>query len=274
MDTLGHPPPPFPPELPEGADPRPPWPWWYGLAGLLVAFIASNLLSIPIVVAASDGEELTPLGALLTTIVLDGTLIATALIFAGTVRRPKAWHFGLRPARFWGAVGWTALAYLAYIAFVAIYVVIVGEPAEQTTAEDVGADDGGLALLNAGFLFVVLAPIGEELFFRGFLFRTLRSRFRVLPAALGAGAVFGSIHIFTGIEAVPLLGGLGVLLCLLYEKTGSLYPCIALHVVNNTLAYAATTDAGAAEALAFGVPMLAACLLLPRFVHRSSPALP
>ncbi|HWH43943.1 MAG TPA: type II CAAX endopeptidase family protein [Thermoleophilaceae bacterium] len=239
-----------------------------------MAFIGSNLLSIPIIVVASEGDELTPVGALLTTLVLDGTLIATALLFAGMIRRPKAWHFGLRATRLWGAVGWSALAYLAYIAFAAIYVVTVGEPAEQTTADDVGADEGGLALLNAGLLFVVLAPIGEEFFFRGFLYRTLRSRFRVLPAALFAGAVFGSIHVFTGLEAVPILGGLGVILCLLYEKTGSLYPCIALHVVNNTLAYGATTDAGAAEALAFGVPMLAACFLLPRFLHRSSPALP
>ena len=30
---------------------------------------------------------------------------------------------------------------------------------------------------------------------------------------------------------------LGILLCLVYEWSGSLYPCIALHVLNNAIAF-------------------------------------
>lgn len=269
-----HPAPPFPPELPEGADPRPPWPWWYGVVGLLVGVIGSNVLATPVFLLSGSEEDLTPAGALISTLILNGALVGTAIGFAWLTTRPRAWHFGLRRTPFWPAVGWTALGYVAFIVVVLVYVAIAGTPEEQTTAEDVGADEGGLALLNAGLLFVVIAPIGEEVFFRGFLYRSLRGGLSVIPAALIAGALFGLIHAVTGIEAVPILAALGVMLCLVYEKTGSIYPCIALHAMNNTLAYAASTDASPALAAAFGLPMLAACALVPRFAGRRAPPLP
>lgn len=269
MTLSPHPAPPQPPELPEGARRRPRWPWWYAFAAFGIGFVLANVLATPVVVVASDDGELTPVGALLSTLILDGVLAATAIAFAWRKARPRAWHFGLRPTPFWKGVGWTALVYLAYLVFVVAYGLLIGDPEEQTTPEDVGADEGTLGLLNAGLLFVVIAPIGEEFFFRGFFYGALRSRLGVWSAALVGGGVFGAIHVFSGAEAVPVLAGLGFLLCLLYEKTGSLYPCIALHVLNNALAYAVAADAGAALAAAFGAPMLLACAIAPRLQRRS-----
>ena len=60
-----------------------------------------------------------------------------------------------------------------------------------------------------------------------------------VPAALLAGAVFGLLHAFTGISAVPPLIALGFVFCLLYEKTGSIVPGILLHMLNNSVALAA-----------------------------------
>lgn len=274
MSTLAYPRPPHPPELPEGADPRPRWPWWYALAGFGVGFIGSNILATPVIIAASDDGELTPVGALLSTLILNAALVGTAVGFAWMTSRPRAWHFGLRASRFWPSVGWATLGYVAYIVFVVAYGLLVGTPEEQTTPDDVGADEGTFGLLNAGLLFVVIAPVGEEIFFRGFFYRALRGSLPVWAAAAIGGGVFGIIHIVTGIEAVPVLAMLGVVLCLVYERTGSLYPCIAIHVINNTLAYAVTTDASPALAAAFGVPMLAACALLPWLTRHRAPALP
>ncbi|MEX2193790.1 MAG: CPBP family glutamic-type intramembrane protease [Thermoleophilaceae bacterium] len=268
MSTLAHPAPPQPPELPEGADPRPRWPWWYAFAGFAAGFIGSNILATPVIILASDDGDLTPAGALLSTLILNAVLVGTAVGFAWMTSRPRAWHFGLTGTRFWPAVGWSALGYVAYITFVVAYGLIVGTPEEQTTPEDVGADEGTFGLINAGLLFVVIAPIGEELFFRGFFYRALRGSMNVWSAALVGGGVFGAIHIFTGWEAVPVLAALGVVLCLVYERTGSLYPCIALHVINNTLAYAVTTDASPALAAAFGAPMILACVMVPRLQRR------
>ena len=171
-------------------------------------------------------------------------------------------------------MGWATLGYVAFIVFVLIYGLLIGTPEEQTTPDDVGADEGTFGLLNAGLLFVIIAPLGEEIFFRGFFYRALRGNLPVWGAAAIAGGVFGFIHIVTGIEAVPVLAMLGVILCLVYEKTGSLYPCIALHALNNTFAYAVTTDASPALAAAFGLPMIAACAVLPWLTRNRAPALP
>ncbi|HWF74991.1 MAG TPA: CPBP family intramembrane glutamic endopeptidase, partial [Solirubrobacteraceae bacterium] len=82
-----------------------------------------------------------------------------------------------------------------------------------------------------------------EFFFRGFIFGQLRSWLRARAwgpwvAALITGLLFGAAH--TGSAAVKYLvplAFLGFLLCLLRWKTGSLYPGMAMHSVNNSLAF-------------------------------------
>jgi len=57
----------------------------------------------------------------------------------------------------------------------------------------------------------------------------------VLPGALLSALIFGAIH-FEFFKLVQL-SILGVILALLFEKTGSLWSPITLHAINNTLAY-------------------------------------
>jgi membrane protease YdiL (CAAX protease family) len=51
--------------------------------------------------------------------------------------------------------------------------------------------------------------------------------------------------------------------CLVYERTGSLYPVIALHALNNAIAFGVTVE-DASVSLVLGPLMLIACALLPR----------
>jgi membrane protease YdiL (CAAX protease family) len=85
----------------------------------------------------------------------------------------------------------------------------------------------------------VVAPISEEFLFRGYVFTALRNWHGTLPAALITGIIFGGVHAGSApaLDLVPL-AGLGFGLCLLYRYTGSLYPCIAVHSLNNSLAFA------------------------------------
>ncbi len=88
-------------------------------------------------------------------------------------------------------------------------------------------------------LTCVVAPICEEFLFRGYVFTALRGWCGTWPAAAITGAVFGLVHFGSApaLDLVPL-AGLGFGLCVLYRYTGSLYPCIAAHSLNNSLAFA------------------------------------
>ena len=93
----------------------------------------------------------------------------------------------------------------------------------------------------------MLAPIAEELFFRGFCFTALRRALGMLPAAVLTGIIFGAIHLGgTDIEFIVPLMVFGFFLCLLYVWTDSLLPCIVLHALNNSLALGVSQDWGAA----------------------------
>ncbi len=263
-------PPPQPPELPEDARPR--WPWWYGpvafLAGAVVGLISAGIVWAVFGIDA-DSPEATITG----TVLLDGALVAVALLFASFVRRPRPWHFGLRRTAFWPAVGWAALGIFSFYVFAAVYTAILQPDVEQTVAQDLGAEDSSLGLVAAGFMIICIAPFAEEFFFRGFFYGALRTRFSIAVAAIIDGLVFGLIHFQGGEDGlliVPPLAVLGVVFCLVYERTRSLYPCIALHALNNSIAYAAQAD-GAAVALVFGPLMIAACALVPR-LSRAAPS--
>ena len=265
-------PPPSPPELPEQARPR--WPWWYGplafLAGAVTGLITSGILWAAFGV---DDPSDSPWAIVVGTALLDGSLVGAALLFASFVRKPRPWHFGLRRTRFWPAVGWAALGMVTFYVLVAIYSAVLDPHVEQSVAKDLGAEDSSVGLIAAGFMIICIAPFAEEFFFRGFFYGALRSKFPVIVAALIDGALFGLIHFEGGQDAwliVPPLAFLGFMFCLVYERTRSLYPVIALHSINNSIAYAAQADGGVVSAV-LGPLMLLACALGPR-LQRPAPA--
>jgi uncharacterized protein len=260
------PPPPDRPELPEGAAPR--WPAWYAGVGFLVALIAT-LVVVGIVAAATGAtsDDESPTFTIIATFLQGLIFIGTAVLFASFTRKPKPEQFGLRPARFWPAAGWAALGMLTFYALVAAYSVIVQPDAEQTVAQDLGADQGTFGMIAAGFMVICVAPVAEEFFFRGFFYRALRSRWSPLAAAAIDGLLFGVIHYdFTGADALlilPPLGVLGFIFCLVYERTGSIYPTIAMHAFNNAIAFGVTIEDGSVS-LVLGPLMLLACATIPR----------
>jgi uncharacterized protein len=260
------PPPPDLPELPEGTAPR--WPAWYAGVGFLVALIAT-LVVVGILAAATgataDDED--PTFTIVATFLQGMVFIGTAVLFASFTRKPRPEQFGLRPTRLWPAVGWAALWMVSFYVLVALYSVIVQPDAEQTVAQDLGADQGTFGMIAAGFMVICVAPFAEEFFFRGFFYRALRSRWSVMGAATIDGLLFGVIHYdFSGVDALlilPPLGILGFIFCLVYERTGSIYPTIAMHAFNNAIAFAVTIE-DASVSLVLGLLMLLACATIPR----------
>jgi membrane protease YdiL (CAAX protease family) len=79
----------------------------------------------------------------------------------------------------------------------------------------------------------VLAGIGEELFFRGFMQTRLQRRWGPWPAIVITAVAFGLIHLDPVHAPLACLSGL--LLGWITEQTGSVLPAVAAHVVNNGL---------------------------------------
>ena len=228
--------------------------------GFLVALIAT-LIVVGIFAAATGAtaDDSDPTFTIVATFLQGMIFIGTAVMFASFTRKPKPEHFGLRPTRFWPAVAWAALGMLSFYALVAMYSVIVQPDAQQTVAQDLGADQGTFGMIAAGFMVICVAPFAEEFFFRGFFYKALRSRWSVLGAAAIDGLLFGVIHYdFSGADALlilPPLGILGFIFCLVYERTGSIYPTIAMHALNNAIAFGVTIENGSVS-LVLGPLML------------------
>jgi uncharacterized protein len=272
--------PPDPPELPQGAERAPRWPAWYAGAGFVTG-VAATFVAVGIIAAVtgatSDDESAT--FTIVATLAQSAAFIGTAWLFASFTAPPRPWHFGLRRAPLWSTVGWAALGMLTFYVFTAVYSAIVQPDVEQSVTQDLGADQGTLGLIAAGFMVVAVAPAAEEFFFRGFFYRALRSRFPIVVAAVIDGLLFGAIHFdFSSADAlliVPPLALLGFLFCLVYERTGTLFSTIALHSINNSIAYAAQVNDGWTVSVVVGPLMLAACMVAPRLARRPpAPALP
>jgi uncharacterized protein len=243
------------PELPAGIE-RPPradeprWRPWTAWVALIAAFAGALIggLAIGIVgaIAGSDIDDPTPAVNIAATIVQDLCLIGAAVLFASMAGRPSPSQFGLRPSHPWRALGWMAAAFFTFYLFTAGWLALIGaDPSDERLPEELGADESTIALLAVAFLVAVVAPVAEEFFFRGFFYGALRNWRGIWPAAVITGLVFGGIHAGSADpEFLPPLAFFGFALCLLRERTGSLYPCIVLHCANNSLAFGVSQDWG------------------------------
>lgn len=205
-----------------------------GLLGVVLALGTGIVLSIPFAVIGhgSDGE--------LTTFGNIGVQLATAagFLFAPMAIAARAGSASIRESlsrlgvrRFRpSALKWMAATVGAYFLFSALYALLIVEPRQEDIAKGFGA------LPAQVLLIVIAAPVSEELCFRGMLYGGLRERLPRLAAAAIVGVIFGGLHAFIGITAVPPLIFFGFLFALLYEKTGSIIPGILLHMINNSLA--------------------------------------
>lgn len=87
-----------------------------------------------------------------------------------------------------------------------------------------------------GYLLIfisVIGPICEEIFFRGFLYKTLRSKFNVRWGIFLNSIIFSFLHL-TPAGFLPIFV-LSIMLSYIYEKTGSLIAPVALHIMHNSM---------------------------------------
>ena len=194
------------------------------------------------IVSAFDPTLKTLAGKLVLQGLLAMTLVAVAFAMASTSGRlTTGAELGLRrPGP--GALRLATGAYLAYFAFAIAYSQIVS-PHQKDLTRDLGYGHSALTSIVTGLLIILAAPISEEIFFRGFMFGGLRNRMPVVLAAITSAVIFGAFH-YTGtssLTVLPQLAALGLALAWLYQRSGSIYPTIGVHMLNNALAFAIIT---------------------------------
>ena len=267
--------PPGPPPPPPEAEPEaaPPWPLWAPFvaiaAGIAAGFVVLGTIAAIVQAAGVNLDEDAPGFTAAGTFVLDVAIVGAVFAVAGRTTRPALWQFGLRRGPLGYSIGMALIAILAFFIFEIAYVQLLDPENPQTIAEDLGADRNTLLLVLGALVVIVVAPVCEELFFRGFLFRVLRARMTFWVAAVIDGVLFGLAH--GSLVIVPVLAFLGVALCWLYTRTGTLFAPIAIHSINNMIAYGAITDDGWAVALGVGALMLTACACVPALLPRRTP---
>lgn len=94
----------------------------------------------------------------------------------------------------------------------------------------------GMKLLFA-LAGTLAAPVGEEIFFRGFVYNALKIRMGMWPAIVLSALAFALIH--ASPVAVVVIFPMGMALAYLYARTGSLWVTILIHAVNNGLSFVA-----------------------------------
>ena len=161
--------------------------------------------------------------------------VGLVLLLAGIVHRSGWRELGLAPVtgrKFlrYGILGGLALLVVIFLLSLPLEILKPDLP-PQTYEEMLRLAEGAGQFLLLLFLGVVLAPIAEELFYRGMIYPLARYSLGPVWGAIGAGLVFGLAH-WDFWRAIPLAVG-GAILCYLYEKSGSIWATATAHSIWN-----------------------------------------
>lgn len=241
---------------------------------LVVVFgvLALALPSMGVELADEDSRA-SAVTLILAQIVVDGAGvgIAAALSLRRYGRGPGAWGLRREQPLSLGLCLLTLVAALATFPVYAGIVQVLGlemlEP--RSNVPEMLVDDRAVLPL-AFLLIVVVAPLAEEMFFRGFVFNGLRNAhvprketspsvaggpdgertesgmapkmtLRVVGAGLVSGAMWAAIHSQLGL-VIPITV-VGLLFALLVARTGSLWNAIAVHAAFNLIGFTANVAA-------------------------------
>jgi membrane protease YdiL (CAAX protease family) len=201
-------------------DLAPPIRWW----SIVIFLAVLPLLLVPGVWLLRDREMLAMLAL----------FFISSLIALGVAVAPMGWRalpaLGFRPARFWtivlGAVG--AL-------IVSVAVSQLGEPEGVKQALDVARTPS--LFVASLVVMALLAPLVEEMVFRGLLYGWVAGRWGTTIAWFVSSILFAAAHVEPAHALLVL--PLGLWFGWLRQRTDSLWPSLVAHIVNNGLAVVA-----------------------------------
>lgn len=153
--------------------------------------------------------------------------------------RPKqlSWQeVGIRifPMKDWGLI----IAYSIFVLIGAVFYVLLidflGFSWENSKTESLQQNITVFSVLIAFISAAIISPIYEEIFYRGFLYRWLRTRIGLTGGLLLSSLIFSVAHIPT-YNVMPVNFLSGMIFAYAYERTNSILPSILIHGITNGL---------------------------------------
>jgi uncharacterized protein len=196
---------------------------WIGV--IMLAVIDMVLL---LFVALGENLQLAQSGLLI--LVQLVYLIPVVVIFAWRGIHWKSLGFGKFQ---WNVVGIGCGLLIASYVLILLHNLLLMALGIETQGEEIAKLFASLES-PAWFFFVgaILAPLVEEIFFRGFLFQGFRQRYGWVSAMLLSSGIFAVAHL-DPVSLIPTFI-LGSLLAYLYHRSNSIWPSVILHVLVNT----------------------------------------
>ena len=200
---------------------------------------------------ADVGWVNSPLGTMIITILMYA--ISLTLIIVVPWRLNKKFkssreELGLSGLPTWTDVGLAPAGFVAYLVLANIFVGLMSMFAwfDATQKQEVGYDTylTGPDRIFAFVSLVVVAPIAEELIFRGWLYGKMRARLNVWVSVLIVSVFFGLMHMgmdadggIVGLNVAVNVFGMSIVMCAIREITGTIWSGIFLHMIKNAIAF-------------------------------------
>lgn len=224
------------------------WSWYEALGVYILAFLLAGLATLPFIQLMEPEADLTNI---VLTVVAALVIVAVLVLWLSRYHRgwlevlrlpePGTWRKEIGSGVVFGIGLYPVMVFVVGGLLTVLLQAISGEHVEapEQVGEHLPAVGTALTIVYA----IVIAPIGEELFFRGVLFRALRDRHGFWVGAAGSAIGFGLIHFIPGsaIDAALLMTVMfftGVALCFIYERRRTIVAPIAAHVTFNVIGIA------------------------------------
>ncbi|MDA1764327.1 type II CAAX endopeptidase family protein [Bacillus cereus] len=170
---------------------------------------------------------------------LTGLTIAIVLVLGVyfMVLRPKKVSWSEVGIRSFSIKSWKFILLLTIMLIVGDVIVMVltsfiGNSYENSKTEAIQQSVNFFTVLIAFVSAAIISPIYEEIFYRGFLYRWLRTRFGMIGAILLSSLIFTIVHIPT-YNAMPVNFLSGIVFAWAYERTNSIWPSVIIHGLTN-----------------------------------------